>query len=165
MFKMMNKCVPNPHKSVQLLLSCTLQWRHNGHDSVSNHQPHGCLLNRLFRRRSKKISKLHLMTSSCTITALGSSAVISVLFSRSHLDHAHRDTCRMGPWRGCLSRREFNWWTVDCLCSAGTLSGSTRLGDHLQLILQPPDGGKHDEVMTQRKGRQVDCPCCRHCGR
>ena len=24
----------------------TLQWRHNGHDSVSNHQPHDCLLNR-----------------------------------------------------------------------------------------------------------------------
>ena len=36
----------------------TLQWRHNGHDSVSNHQPHDCLLNRLFRRRSKKTSKL-----------------------------------------------------------------------------------------------------------
>ena len=36
----------------------TLQWRHNGRDSVSNHQPHDCLLNRLFRRRSKKTSKL-----------------------------------------------------------------------------------------------------------
>ena len=36
----------------------TLQWRHNGHDSVWNHQPHDCLLNRLFRRRSKKTSKL-----------------------------------------------------------------------------------------------------------
>ena len=35
-----------------------LQWRHNGRDSVSNHQPHDCLLNRLFRRRSKKTSKL-----------------------------------------------------------------------------------------------------------
>ena len=31
-----------------------LRWRHNGYDSVSNHQPHDCLLNRLFRRRSKK---------------------------------------------------------------------------------------------------------------
>ena len=31
----------------------SLQWRHNDHDSVSNHQPQGCLLNRLFRRRSK----------------------------------------------------------------------------------------------------------------
>ena len=38
--------------------SITLQWRHNDHDGVSNRQPHGCLLNRLFRRRSKKISKL-----------------------------------------------------------------------------------------------------------
>ena len=39
---------------------CTvaLHWRHNDHDGVSNHQPHGCLLNRLFRRRSKKTSKL-----------------------------------------------------------------------------------------------------------
>ena len=36
----------------------TLQWRHNGHDGVSNHQPHDCLLNRLFRRRSKTTSKL-----------------------------------------------------------------------------------------------------------
>ena len=36
----------------------TLQWRHNGGYSVSNHQPHDCLLNRLFRRRSNKTSKL-----------------------------------------------------------------------------------------------------------
>ena len=36
----------------------TLQWRQNGRDSVSNHQLHDCLLNGLFRRRSKKISKL-----------------------------------------------------------------------------------------------------------
>ena len=36
----------------------SLHWRHNGRDSVSYHQPHDCLLNRLFRRRSKKTSKL-----------------------------------------------------------------------------------------------------------
>ena len=35
-----------------------LQWRHNGCDYVSNHQAHDCLLNRLFRRISKKTSKL-----------------------------------------------------------------------------------------------------------
>ena len=39
-------------------LGSSLQWRHNGRDSVSNHQPLHCLLNRLFRRRSKKTSKL-----------------------------------------------------------------------------------------------------------
>ena len=39
--------------------SClSLHWRQNDHDGVSNHQPHGCLLKRLFRRRSKKTSKL-----------------------------------------------------------------------------------------------------------
>ena len=37
--------------------SVTLRWRHNGRDSVSNHQPHDCLLNRLFRRRSKETKK------------------------------------------------------------------------------------------------------------
>ena len=36
----------------------SLQWRHNEHDGVSNHQRPDCLLNRLFRRRLKKISKL-----------------------------------------------------------------------------------------------------------
>ena len=35
-----------------------LRWRHNDHDGGSNHQPHGCLLNRLFRRKSRKTSKL-----------------------------------------------------------------------------------------------------------
>ena len=34
-----------------------LRWCHNGHDVVSNHQPHDCLLNSLFGLRSKKISK------------------------------------------------------------------------------------------------------------
>ena len=35
-----------------------LWWRNHGRDGVSNHKPHHCLLNRLFRRRSKKTSKL-----------------------------------------------------------------------------------------------------------
>ena len=35
-----------------------LRWRHNESDVVSNHRPHDCLLNRLFRHRSKKTSKL-----------------------------------------------------------------------------------------------------------
>ena len=39
-------------------LHFTLQWRYNERGSVSNHQPHDCLLNRSFRRRSKKTSKL-----------------------------------------------------------------------------------------------------------
>ena len=38
--------------------SCPLRWRHNERNSDSNHQPHGCLLKRLFRRRSRKTTKL-----------------------------------------------------------------------------------------------------------
>ena len=77
----------------------SLQWRHNEHDGVSNHQCLDCLLNRLSRHRSKKTSKLrvtglcagnspvtgefpahwngqsrgkcfHLMTSSCSVLSL-----------------------------------------------------------------------------------------------
>ena len=51
----------NPHNAIHqgplLLAEITLQWRHNEPVCVSNHQPHDCLLNRLFRRRSKETSK------------------------------------------------------------------------------------------------------------
>ena len=43
-----------------MYVSESLHWRHNERDGVSNHQPHDCLLNRLFTRRSKKTSKLRL---------------------------------------------------------------------------------------------------------
>ena len=47
------RCVGNSNG----LNALTLQWRHNGHDGVSNHRPRHCLLNCLFRLRSKKTSK------------------------------------------------------------------------------------------------------------
>ena len=37
----------------------SLQWRHNERNGASNSLRHECLHNCLFRRRSKKISKLH----------------------------------------------------------------------------------------------------------
>ena len=46
------------HTTWQQCEKYSLHWRHSDHDGVSNHQPHDCLLNRLFRRRSKKTSKL-----------------------------------------------------------------------------------------------------------
>ena len=51
------------NENIRILINCmysvsALQWHHNGRDSVSNHQPRDCLLNRLFGRRSKKTSKL-----------------------------------------------------------------------------------------------------------
>ena len=47
---------------------CELQWRHNGRDSVSNHQPYDCLFNGLFKRRSKKTSKLR-VTGFCAVNS------------------------------------------------------------------------------------------------
>ena len=55
------------------LATCTplsLYWRHNERDGVSNHQPNDYLLNRLFRRRSKKTSKLRV-----TVLCAGNSPV------------------------------------------------------------------------------------------
>ena len=49
----------NEQFEVQVIHGHSLQWRHNGRNVISNHQPHHCLLNRLFRRRSKETSKLH----------------------------------------------------------------------------------------------------------
>ena len=43
---------------ILIMLQFSLQWRHNGRDSVSNHRPHECLLNLLFRGRSNKTPKL-----------------------------------------------------------------------------------------------------------
>ena len=49
---------PGVSRNGTIPLASTLRWRHKGRDGVSNHQPHDCLLNRLFRRRSKKARKL-----------------------------------------------------------------------------------------------------------
>ena len=52
--------------------SSPLQWRHNERDCVSNYQSLECFLNRLFRRRSKKTSKLRV-----TVVCEGNSPVTS----------------------------------------------------------------------------------------
>ena len=58
-------CIANSNPEIICLIQVTqeevtLGWRHNGLDSVSNHQPHDCLLNHSFGRRSKKTSKLRI---------------------------------------------------------------------------------------------------------
>ena len=73
------------HRELIKTLSCyvfwaliPLQWRHNGRDSVSNHQPLDCLLNRLFRRRSKKTSKIR-------VTGLVTNVIQTVTFKSINL--------------------------------------------------------------------------------
>ena len=59
---------PHCNTDISCNYSHILRWCHNGCDGVSNHQPHGCLLNRLFRCRSKKTSKLRV-----TVLCVGNS--------------------------------------------------------------------------------------------
>ena len=54
----LNRTPIYPASDVIEMIICTLQWRHNGRGGVSNHRHLDCLLDRLFRRRSKKLSKL-----------------------------------------------------------------------------------------------------------
>ena len=42
------------HQYIYLHISKTLQWRHYEHDGVSNHQPHDCLFNCLFKAQIKE---------------------------------------------------------------------------------------------------------------
>ena len=58
------------YPSLQAYLHTSSRWRHNEHDGVSNCQPHGCSLNRLYKCRSKKISKLR-VTGLCAGTSPG----------------------------------------------------------------------------------------------
>ena len=46
------------HEKQKTIQYQALQWRHNERDGVPNHIRLDCLLNRLFGRRPKKISKL-----------------------------------------------------------------------------------------------------------
>ena len=48
----------------------TLQWRHNQRNGVINHRHHGCLIDRLFRHRSKKTLK-HRVTGLCNSPVTG----------------------------------------------------------------------------------------------
>ena len=76
----------------------SLRWLHNGHDSVSNHQPLGGLLNRLFRRRSKKTLKLR-VTGLCAGTGefpaqMASNAENVSIWWCHHVTHILQDSFR-----------------------------------------------------------------------
>ena len=99
-------------------------WRHNGRDSVSNHQPNDCLLNHLFRRRSKKISKLR-VTGLC----VGNSRVTGEFLAQMASNAENVSIW----WRHhevslAWSKRGFQW-SVDYpntrVCSPSTLSLSS----------------------------------------
>ena len=111
--------------------------RHNGRDGVSNHQPHDCLLNRLFRHRSKKRSKLR-VTGLCAGNSPGtgefpaqmaSNAEKVSIWWRHHHDVLRRDAFiqtssgstgrinSMRPEDACVSEQGHHWfrqWLAAC---------------------------------------------------
>ena len=64
------------------MLNIPLQWHHNGHDGVSNHQPPHCLPNHLFGCRSKKTSKLR-VTGLCAGNSPGSGELSAQMASNA----------------------------------------------------------------------------------
>ena len=110
--KTVDKCdlpVPGSKCLTQVYLEFTLQWRHNGQDGVSIHQPRDCLLNPLFRRRSWKTSKL-LVTGLCAgnspvtgeFPAQRASNEENIFIWWRHHDHLIRPTQRTTKPCACL---------------------------------------------------------------
>ena len=105
----------------------TLEWRHNEHDSVSDHQPHDCLLNRLFRHWSKKTSKLR-VTSLCAGNSPGTGEFPAQKASNAEnvsIWWRHHDSCWSEPIRQCevYSRPYGNYRPV--WLAGGDFLGST----------------------------------------
>ena len=78
-----------------------LQWRHNGYDGVSNHQGFDCLLNCLFRHRSKKTSKL-CVTGLCEVNSPGI----------GEFPHKRPVTRKMSPFDGVIMSPGLNELTI-----------------------------------------------------
>ena len=119
---------PTTSSTSQLLwVVIPLRWRHNGRDGVSNHQPHACLLNRLFRRRLKKTSKFR-VTGICVGNSPGtgdfpaqraSDAENVSVWWRHHATHwpgvvmiptfppLHHKSC---DGVGFMTTFRFHWW-------------------------------------------------------
>ena len=86
----------------------SLHWCHNERDDVSNQQPHDCLLDRLFGRRSKKTAKLRvtgLCTGNSPVTGefpaqMASSAENVSIWWRHHVEPCYLFTNIQGRFTG-----------------------------------------------------------------
>ena len=92
-----------------------LQWRHNGRDGISNHQSHDCLLDRLFRCRSKKTSKLQVTglyagnspgTGEFPAQMASNAENVSIGWRHRELMHFIRNALKVTG----RSRKPFNQW-------------------------------------------------------
>ena len=97
------------------------RWRHNGRGSVSNRQPHDCLLNCVFRRRSKKTSKLR-VTGLCAGNSPGTGEFLAQMATnaenvsiwwRHHAQESYTISNGMSPYYfnrsckiGCVTEKK-----------------------------------------------------------
>ena len=93
---------------------CSLKWHHNERNGVSNHRRFDCLFNRLFRRRSKKESKLR-VTGLCngnwpviTLTKASDAENVSILWRHHEFFHLPGVTWRVCVLRTVTSRLQAN---------------------------------------------------------
>ena len=70
----------------------SLQWHHNESHGVSDHRSLDCLLNRLFRHKPKKLSKLH-------VTGLCKSPVTRKMFHFEDVIMWHEKINYINPWK------------------------------------------------------------------
>ena len=133
----------------------TLQWRHNGRHSVSNRPPHDCLPNRLFRRRSKKTSKLRvtgLCVGNSSVTGEFPAQMVSnaeniSIWCRHHVQDYTGFVSYMW-WCPMLTRNEMRtnvWCQIKFTCSQG--SNTT---DNILLIvfrLEVPFGQSIEKIL------------------
>ena len=105
----------NKPLSIEVLTS--LRWRHNDHAGVSNHQSHGCLLNRLFRCKSKKTSKLR-VTGLCAGNSPGTGEFPAQMASYAEnvsIWWRHHGGCarEIDVWNIiAISHRNDVWWKI-----------------------------------------------------
>ena len=79
----------------------TIQWRHNERDGVPNHQPHDCLLDRLFKRRSRKHQSSASLAFVRENSPLTGEFPTQMASNEGHFSiwWRHHDFCQMGNWQ------------------------------------------------------------------
>ena len=102
----------------------SIPWRHNERDGVSNHQPHDCLPNNLFRRRSKQTSKLR-------VTAL--------------CERNSPVTGKFPTKRDSNAENVSIWWRHHVLCF---LPGACRIYSYFPWLLDLPRALNHTKPST-----------------
>ena len=106
-------------------IQITLLWRHNDQGGVSDHQLQDCLLSRLFRRRSKKTSKIR-VTGLCVGNSpetgefraqMVSNAEYASIWWRHHVVGIRWSVFQITifhEWDGRLTRNEKGFESIGC---------------------------------------------------